>query len=320
MHPSVNHALSLPITRTGRLQAQAFQQQHPQPEKAEQVYWNTLAVWVVKDYLNLMQIPCDLEGSDSWSPLMQTVADQADLAISGLGRLECRPIFPGQTTCHVPPEVWSERIGYVVVMFDPTERQGHLLGFTPTVATAELPCQSLQPLDALLVHLNELVAARQSTAQTNCSLLYTNLNQWYQGLFEQGWQAVESLVPKPSSALAYNFRSIMDLAASSLNHQPVRVKRAKIIDFGAPMPDLSLVLALNLLESAASDLQSICVQAFPLQEASRLPLICFSSCWMTSRIFFERSNPGRLIIISKFNLVAILESIFIYCSDIKIKK
>ncbi len=55
-------ALKLPISQIARITAQQFANQQPNPEKAEQVRLNTLAVWVVNDYLQMMDIATDLRG------------------------------------------------------------------------------------------------------------------------------------------------------------------------------------------------------------------------------------------------------------------
>jgi hypothetical protein len=85
-------ALTLPITQAARTTAQQFASNQPTPEKAEQVRLNTLCVWVVNDYLEIMGIPTSLTSSDSWNPVIRLCANIADLELPGVGRLECRPV------------------------------------------------------------------------------------------------------------------------------------------------------------------------------------------------------------------------------------
>ena len=149
-------ALILPITEAGRQVATAFANRQPTQKKMEQVHANTLAVWVVNDYLQLMSIPTQLEVGDSWNPVVQLSADVADLEVVGIGRLECRPVASGAATCYVPPEVWWDRVGYVGVEIHASLRRATLLGFTPTAAETEhFPLAQLQPLEALLAHLSK---------------------------------------------------------------------------------------------------------------------------------------------------------------------
>jgi hypothetical protein len=122
-------ALPLPITRMARRTAEEFANRQPTPQKAEQVRLNTLAVCVVNDYLQMMGIPTDLSVGDSWNPVVLLGADVADLEVTGVGRLECRPVRMHQQTCHIPPEVLSDRIGYVVVQIDESSLEATVLGF-----------------------------------------------------------------------------------------------------------------------------------------------------------------------------------------------
>ncbi len=174
-----NFAVPLPITQAARTNAQQFANQQPTAEKAEQVRLNTLAVWVVNEYLQMMDIATDLTASDSWNPVMRLFADVADLAMPNVGRLECRPVGTFDYTCFIPPETWEERVGYVVVQIDESLQEAKLLGFVPHISSEELPLNQLQPPEAFIEHLGQL---RQSPAST-----LVNLNQWIVGIFESSY-------------------------------------------------------------------------------------------------------------------------------------
>ena len=109
-----NIAISLPITTENREIAHNFAAQQATKQKAEQVLYNTLAVLIVQSYLKMLGIATDLLKSDSWNPIMRVCDDVADLNISDLGKLECRPLKNSDTSCHIPMEVWDLRLGYVV--------------------------------------------------------------------------------------------------------------------------------------------------------------------------------------------------------------
>ncbi|MBD2088576.1 DUF1822 family protein [Microcoleus sp. FACHB-1515] len=160
--------------------------------KTAQVRQNTIAVSVVENYLQLMGIVVDRAASDSSNPVMQLSADIADLMIPNAGRLECRPLLPNAQTCFVPPEVWEDRIGYVVVRIDEAQQQASLLGFVQTVDAEEFPIDQLQPIEALLDHLDRLL----HPIATNLTVL----SQWLQGAIETGWQSIESLLNPPQLA------------------------------------------------------------------------------------------------------------------------
>lgn len=147
------HLILLPITQAALKTAQQFAKQQPTETRKRQVYLNTLAVWVVNDYLGMMDIPTDLAASDSWNSAMRLYMDTAAFKLTDVGSLECRPV-ESETFCHVPPDVPDERIGIVVVKIDLEHQEASLLGFTKTVKPGKLTLNQLQPFDELLRHLD----------------------------------------------------------------------------------------------------------------------------------------------------------------------
>jgi len=231
-------ALTLPISQSARITAQQFANQQPNSEKAEQVRLNTLAVWVVNDYLEMMDIPTNLQASDSWNPIMRLCGDVADLEVPSIGRLECRPVHPHQQICSIPPETWEERVGYLVVQFDESLQEARLLGFIPSVKNERLPLAQLQPLEAFIDHLGQL---RQSPASP-----LVNLSQWFAGMFETGWQTVESLWNVPELRPTYAFRSVDTVELNALNRPESITKRAKLIDLGIQILNQPVMLIVEI--------------------------------------------------------------------------
>jgi Protein of unknown function (DUF1822) len=109
---------TVPLTATNHQVAERFYQQHSNPEKARQIYLNTLSVQAVNFYLTCLGIRTDLEQNYSWNPSLQVLADTADLWVHNLGHLECRAVLLNTDVCVIPPQVWGERIGYVAVQFN----------------------------------------------------------------------------------------------------------------------------------------------------------------------------------------------------------
>lgn len=131
--------------------AREFSGQQKNTAKARQVLLNTLAVRAVGFYCrNLLSVETDFENSDSWNSSTRILMDVADLEIKGLGKLECRPIRPGEKVCYVPPEVWEDRIAYVIVEIDEKEKMANLLGFVRKVAAEPVSLEQLQPLEDLI--------------------------------------------------------------------------------------------------------------------------------------------------------------------------
>ena len=256
-----NVALPLPITQRALQLAEQFARQQPTQAKAEQVRLNTVAVCVMNDYLQMMGISTNLSAGDSWNPVVQLCADVADLQ-TGAGRLECRPLSSltavedGAEACMIPPEVWHDRIGYVVLQIDLFNQEANLLGFVEQAAVEELPLSSLQPPEELLDHLDRLfnsATVMESNPQPiiqpisqNAESSQTRLGQWLQNIFEAGWQTVEALLSTPELQLAYEVRGEQPATVGSAT--PLR--RAKLIRLNPQTTErlLMLIVELNPLE------------------------------------------------------------------------
>ncbi|MBD2196070.1 MULTISPECIES: DUF1822 family protein [Calothrix] len=186
--------IAIAITATDRIQAYKFAQQQLTEERSQQVYRNTLAVLVMRRYLQLLGIDSDLELSHSWNPLERLIENIADLYIPSLeGFLECRCLRQRDRKCHIPQEVWTERIGYAIVQLDEPYQEGHILGFVESISVTELPRSYFQSLDLLLERLTLEPAAEP----------IVKLTQWLQHKFESDWQ--------PAPTLLSNFRSMKTL-------------------------------------------------------------------------------------------------------------
>lgn len=266
-------SLPLPITAAARAIAQEFAAQQPTPEKVEQVRLNTLAVYVMNYYLEMMGIPTDLKASDSWNPVVRLCGDVADLEVTGLGRLECRPIKVHEQSCYIPLEVWSDRIGYVVVQFDELFKEATVLGFTQTAATEHLLISELQPLEDLLSYFSQLRQPVETQDFASLQPVATNqtevqLRQWLQGIFETGWQTIELLLGSAQSSLAFSFRR-SDHGDES-NHPQSGIRRAKLIDLGLQLAGHSVALIVELRQESQQK-TGILLQVHPTGTQTYLP-------------------------------------------------
>jgi Protein of unknown function (DUF1822) len=254
--------IKLPISQTAFTIAQQFANQQPNFAKAEQVRLNTLAVWVVNDYLQMMEIPTNLNTSDSWNPIMQLCANVADLEIPLVGRLECRPIQLHEQECLMPPETWEERVGYVVVQIDESLQEANLLGFIRKVNAEVLPLNQLQSLEALIDRIAQL---KTSPVQP-----LVNLSQWFMNQFEAGWQTVESLRDLLDSTPAYAFRGGVTTEETSPNQPQIATKRAKLIDLGIQIDNYPVMLIVEI-SPEANIKTSIRLQLHPTSSQIYLP-------------------------------------------------
>lgn len=245
-----------PLGASVRQQAKQFSQQHANPQKAQQVYLNTLAVSAVNFYLRCMGIQADQVTSQSWNPILQALMDVADLILPSLGQLECRPVLPGDRVMRVPLEVCADRVGYIAVQLEPSFRSATLLGFTPSVAADEVPIQHLQSLDEFLRYLRQL---QGETLQDEKS--WTKLSQWLQGTVEAGWRSLDQLIGA-TQPLALSLRS--DSIANTA------VQQAKLLDLGLQLGQESVVLLVAITPEAEQKI-GISIQLHPVPGTAYLP-------------------------------------------------
>lgn len=267
------HSLTLPIPTATRTIAEQFASEQPTPERAEQVRRNTIAVLVVQDYLQLMDIPTSLMTSDSWNPVTRLMGDVADLMLPGQGRLECRPVPIGARTCLVPPETWNldekgeidhkMRLGYVSVQFDPsTLKEATIVGFLPSVVTEEVELASFQPIETLL---ETLAGEVPKIGQT-----LVNLGHWLQDQIDEGWQTIDSLFNNPALSPAFAFRGVAvrspeAIQADDRDDFGATQRRAKLIDLGIQAGTQVLALIVELRPEAEQQ-TGIRIQLRPTQQ------------------------------------------------------
>jgi hypothetical protein len=204
-HPSTT---VVPLDDTARQTALSFAQQQPTRERATQVYRNTLAVLAVKHCFDRLEIPTDVAASDCWNPFSRLAANVADLYVTGFGRLECCPVSPGEPCYYVSPDSVEDRIGYLVIQLEPPYQDVTLLGFSPNVNSERLLISQLQPLEALLIHLDWLRTQASHRQQE------THLSQWLHHLTATGdraWQTVEALLEQLHQP-DFAFRSFQGVA------------------------------------------------------------------------------------------------------------
>jgi hypothetical protein len=240
---------TVPLFQPVHLISKHFSQQQSNQKKAKQVYLNTLAVFAVNFYLRCMGIKTDWNASDSWDPVMQAMMDVADLEIPNHGKLECRPVLPETQVVYIPPEVWSDRIGYVAVQLDQSLKEATLQGFVETVLIEELPLSQLRSLEDLLEHLSQIRQAKSVKMRVN-------LSQWFHNLFEAGWQSLETVLgTTDQDKFAFGLRSDSRLTEAS-------VKRGKLIDVGLQLGSRAVALLVAITEDCEQKVE-ILVQVHP---------------------------------------------------------
>ncbi len=246
------NAFKVSLMLSTRICAEKFRRQQNDPQKAKQVYLNSLAVGAVQNYLNSLGWLTNCEQSDSWNPIMQTLMDVADLEIPNYGKIECRVVLFEQQELIVPPEVQSDRIAYVVVKFGSSLRECELLGFVPEITTDKILLSQLQPIEKLTSYLREykrLQAEKQPQP-------IIELSKWYQGIIDDGWQLVEKVFP-PEMVLS--FRSPNKLQElPKIDKLSQGISRVKLLDLGREQHVIHIALILQLVtqDNGAMDISA----------------------------------------------------------------
>ncbi|TRV49348.1 MAG: DUF1822 family protein [Microcystis panniformis Mp_MB_F_20051200_S9] len=141
---------TVPLSGADFKLAQKFSSEQKNADKSQQVFLNTLAVLAVNFYCQCLKVETNLEESTIGHYNRRILMDSADLKIDVLGKLECRPVLPNENICYVPSEVWSDRVGYVVVEIDEEAKKAILVGFVEQIKTNELPLAQLPDIDNLV--------------------------------------------------------------------------------------------------------------------------------------------------------------------------
>ena len=224
------------------------------PSKAKQVYLNLLAVYAVDYYLQCLGLETDGKGSDSHNPICVKFMNVADLLVKQHGKLECRPVLPEAQVCQIPPEVRSERIGYLAVRMDQSLKQATLLGFTPTAAP-EVPLDELRALGEFPQYLSQFRQTQSSRA------LVVNLRKWFDGAIESSWQTLEQVLAPHQKKLAPVREIVQEQAA---------IKRAKLLDLGIQLGEQTVVLVITVIREEHQTVR-VGVQVYPSNGQTYLP-------------------------------------------------
>jgi hypothetical protein len=258
--------ISLPITTDFQQIAQRFSQQCPFDEKAQQIRQNTLAVCAVNAYLEMMEIPTQLEESDSWNAMMRMMADVADLKVPGVGSISCRALLPLDNTCYIPPEEWDNRAGHVAVRLDEAASQATLLGFSATIGESaqseQVALDRFLPIETLIDRVHSLQA---SAIASGAQRLITRLGDWMEGAIATTWQSVESLVNPVNMSFA--FRSTTELIGS---RSVTDVSRAKLVDLGLQLGESVRVALVIHLTQTIDNRTDVILQIRPLGDSPYL--------------------------------------------------
>lgn len=260
---------SIRLALTAHRWAQQFSRQQANPVKAKQVYLNTLSVCAVQMYLDRLGIDVDLTHNQSWNSAQQTLMDVADLVISGWGVLECRPVPPGAEALIIPPEVWSDRQGYVAVQLDESLRRAELLGWVTTAHAGTVPLTALTSLDELTIQLLQS-RSEQTASQVKMQPERIHLGRWLNTVVDAGWHAAEGLLQPLELQTEFGFRGDRP-DADSIDPQEIAVARCKTLVLSTSHGSVAVNLMVGLLPQSSNETE-IWVQISPTDPEQQLPV------------------------------------------------
>jgi Protein of unknown function (DUF1822) len=134
--------------------AQLFASKQSDVPTGKQVYYNTLSVFAVDDYLHTLGIATNLEDSDSWYPGLTSPPDSAELKLVDLGAIECRPVLATATEVVLPFP--GNEIAYVIVQLSAALDSVTLCGYAQANTTGTIDLNNLRPIEDLPNYLGKL--------------------------------------------------------------------------------------------------------------------------------------------------------------------
>ena len=241
--------LQIPLGKDAHQKAEEFAAEQDGLDKGKQVYLNTLAVYAVNNYLKWLSIETALHQSDSWNWSTRTYFDIADLMLPNVGRIECRPVLPGEEVVVLPQEVTQERIGYIAVRFNKQLDFVEILGFVPA-----------RPIinNSEIIEINRFESIDILIDIINRRKMKVNLCQWLEGIFNQDWES-------PELVLAGSFRSTATMPRQYQDSQTSSISRAKVVDVGR---QIVLLMELTPTNSAVFDIR---LRVYPAENTLHLP-------------------------------------------------
>ena len=269
MNLTFSQALKVFLTAEAHGYAELFAAEQATPEKGKQVYLNTLAVVAVQTYLKCLGIQTAIHQGDCWHSGSRAIFNVADLVLPNIGKVECRPVFPGEKELFLPPEVIDNRIGYIAVQFEEDLNQVQILGFVSARNIDgfqdSIPLTQIESLDALI---DEIDWCRK----------WVNLRQWFAGIFQTEWQPSE-LLPGTNMRSSRKATGIFETEWQPSELLPGTKMRSlkkatfscgKIINFGSGATHRSIVLEVKVTAKFEGEID-ICVRLYPINEIPYLP-------------------------------------------------
>ncbi|NEQ53737.1 MAG: DUF1822 family protein [Leptolyngbya sp. SIO3F4] len=264
----------VPLGSEAHYWAERIYQKQPDFSRKRQIYLNVLAVHAVSQYFQWFGISSDWQTCDSHDPVLGMFMDVADLEIIGRGKLECRPVLPGEDHVFISSDAEEDRIGYVAVQFDEALETATLLGFTKTVSQDKVPLDTLESIETLLDIVGTSLVAPSPVEDISEAFLNWHepvpLRAWLSNQFNElvaiGWQAFEAIerfiTPESRTGMAFQVRSHRGAKIEA------PIKLGKLFNFEKDGDQVALVMGLQEVEPLETE---ILVEVYPTGGHVSLP-------------------------------------------------
>ncbi|MEM8638572.1 MAG: DUF1822 family protein [Cyanobacteria bacterium P01_G01_bin.54] len=272
--PPALPALTLPVTAQAHHWAKTFAAPYTAAAKRQHIYLHTLALAVVNDYLQQLDIPTALEQSPWWQPESQLLDVAAELLIPDFGTVAGCPVLADIDRCELPP---GDHQGYIAVQFDAALVRATLVGYMAADAQnwRSLPLADFKDLSVFLAQLPEEATATQPIAAPQSHPLDRLLEQfpnlldapavhtlsdWLTGAIADVWQPLDrQLTPYA-----------MPLAAARTAHQrsTATIERCKLLTLADAIEPIALVVMVN---PQSLQTMEVTVELWAINEQQQLP-------------------------------------------------
>ncbi len=235
-------AFTVPLSSQAHSIAKELSSFVSKSEQRKQVYLNTLTVFAVNFYLDCLGFETSLSDCESRDRVTIKLMDVADLEVKNLGKLECRYVIGDRQFCQIPPEVWSDRLGYVIVKLNDALSEAKILGFV-RIPNERIYLDRLQPLEELISYLSSLEQKSESLAKIE-------LRGWLEGIFESGWEDLRQVFNRDLREFAFR--------------EKVQIAKAKKINLGTDLSQTFLALVVKISSIPNEEELDIIMQLHPL--------------------------------------------------------
>lgn len=175
--------ITIPLRKRDFDLAKKLSQQHEHPQKQQQIYLNTLSRCAIHSYCQYLDIETNFDElfleNNRTDYFTDYFMDVSDLTLKGWGKVECRAVLPDSEFCYIPPEAFSDRIGYFIIEIDEENWQANILDFLAQVTQSKIYLSQLhrnpQTFLEVLSLLEILKQLNQQSEQNKPSVNVQNL-------------------------------------------------------------------------------------------------------------------------------------------------